>query len=106
MHVQQRSYAHSRRDHQDLWDKFWKDKHGRVVIFQVPNILLIGWAVLTVVSLFVPRGQTQETVWWLSVALLGVWSLLEISKGVNYFRKSLGVAVLLLVVASIFGVGR
>jgi hypothetical protein len=104
MHVQQRTY--SRRSEHDLWDKIWKDKHGKVVIFQMPNILLVGWAVLTIISLFVPRGQAQETFWWLSVATLGVWSLLEIWKGVNYFRKALGLVVLFMVVASIFGVGR
>lgn len=106
MHAQQRPYIQARHSQQDWWDKIWKDKRGNVVIFQKPNILLIAWAVLTVISLFVPRGSTQENIWWISVAALGLWSLLELFRGVNYFRRALGAIVLLITVASMFGVGR
>jgi hypothetical protein len=104
MHAQQRSYT--QRNHQDLWDKFWKDKDGNVVIFQMPNFILITWVVLTIISLFVPRGHVQETIWWASTITLAVWSLVEMLKGVNYFRRTLGLVVLLITIASAFGLGR
>lgn len=90
----------------DLWDKIWRDKHGKVVIYQNPNWALIGWAVVTFVSLIVPRGTAQEVLLHISQGLLAIWSLLEIFKGVNYFRRALGVLILAITIAGIFGVGR
>lgn len=85
---------------QTLWDQFWKDKHGDVVIWQMPNLFLIGWAVLTFVSLLL-TGKASDVVSWAGMVLIIIWSLLEIFKGVNYFRRVLGVVVLLLIVLSI-----
>jgi|GEM_PF-373905 len=84
-------------EHQDLWDKFWKDKNGNYVIYQRPNIWLIGWVVLTILSLFL-NGKISDYLWWAALVVLTVWSLLEIFKGVNYFRRLLGAIVLALIV--------
>lgn len=89
---------------QDLWDKFWKDKHGRVVVWQMPNVFLIGWVVLTLASLFT-NGNLATGLWWAALAVLAIWSLLEIFKGVNYLRRLLGLIVLAVIVAAIFKVG-
>jgi hypothetical protein len=89
-----------------LWDKFWRDKHGDVVIFQMPNVLLYLWAGLSLVSMFTPRGKVSDGFWWASMASLAIWSLLEIFKGVNYFRRVLGLVVLGFTVAAAFGLGR
>lgn len=88
---------HRQSEHQDLWDKFWKDKDGNIVVYQRPNIWLIGWVVLTMLSLFL-NGKASDYLWWGALALLTVWSLLEIFKGVNYLRRSLGVVVLVLII--------
>lgn len=93
-----------RRSQQDLWDKTWKDKNGKVVIYQHPNPLLIAWVVVTVLSIFI-NGKLSTVLWWLAMALLAAWSLLEIFKGVNYFRRALGAVVLLLVILAVFKVG-
>jgi hypothetical protein len=85
---------------QDLWDRTWKDRRGRVVIWQTPNAWLIGWAVLTVVSLLL-NGTLSMILSWTATGVLGIWSFLEVTKGVNYFRRALGLAVLLFVLASI-----
>jgi hypothetical protein len=97
---------HSNRSQQSLWDKIWRDRNGHVVIFQMPNVWLIAWAVLSVISLFVPRGGTQNVIWWISNIVLAVWALLELLKGVNYFRRGLGLVVLIATIMSAFGVGR
>lgn len=78
----------------DLWDKFWRDKHGNVVIWQMPNIWLIGWAVLTFISLLFSKGAIASALTWAGEASLIVWCLMEIFKGVNYFRRTLGLVVL------------
>jgi hypothetical protein len=93
-----------RRDNRDLWDRFWRDRHGRIVIYQTPNLWLIGWAVLAFISLF-SSNKLANIFWWASLILLAVWSLLEIFRGVNYFRRSFGVLVLLLIIAAALGLG-
>jgi hypothetical protein len=35
----------------DFWDKIWKNKDGDVVIWQMPNVFLIAWAIFTIVSI-------------------------------------------------------
>ena len=87
----------------DLWDKFWKDKDGNVVVYQHPNIFLIVWVALALVSLFV-KEPLSDILWHVSLGVLAVWSLLEIFKGVNYFRRLFGGVVLLLVVLAVFRV--
>ena len=94
-----------RRDRRGLWDKIWKDRGGRVVIFQMPNVPLVVWAVLSVISFLSSSNKVATVFWWLSIATLAIWSLLEIFRGVNYFRRALGVFVLLVVVGGAFGVG-
>lgn len=97
--VRQRTYHHN-----DVWDKFWKDKHGNVVVYQHPNVFLIGWLVLTLASLFT-HDKLADVLWYVALAVLAVWSLLEIFKGVNYFRRSFGAVVLLMVIMALFKVG-
>lgn len=87
---------------EDIWDRFWRDSKGRIVIWQTPNLFLIGWAVFTVLSLVFNNGSTASAACtWIAAASLLYWSYLEIFKGVNYFRRSLGVIVLVLDVISI-----
>jgi hypothetical protein len=86
---------------QDLWDKFWKDKHGDVVVYQHPNAFVIAWLVLTLVSLFT-TGKVADIFWYVALAVLTVWALLEIFKGVNYLRRVFGGFVLLLIVVAAF----
>jgi hypothetical protein len=91
-------------EHQDLWDKFWKDKDGNVVVYQRPNIWLISWVVLTLLSLFL-NGAVSSYLWWLALVSLTIWSLLEIFKGVNYLRRLLGVIVLVLTIMAALKAG-
>lgn len=77
----------------DIWDKFWRDEEGRVVIWQRPNKWLIGWAAATFISLLF-TGITADVLAWVGSAALIIWSLLEVFKGVNYFRRGLGLLVL------------
>lgn len=84
----------------DWWNKIWRDKHGRIVIWQTPNVPLIVWAILTFLSLLV-NGGLANAFYWLGSAALIIWSLLELFKGVNYFRRALGLLVLIMAVISV-----
>lgn len=97
MEVQHAAYARDRRH--NFWDKIWRDREGHIVIWQMPNVWLIAWAVVTTLSIFF-SGVVSDVFFWAGSALLVLWSLLEIFKGADHFRRLLGLAVLAYAVAS------
>jgi len=97
IHTRARYASHGR----SLWDKFWKDKSGQVVITHVPNIWLVLWIVFELVSLFSASQKFAEITSWIASGALAIWALLEIFKGVNYFRRLLGLIILILIVLSL-----
>lgn len=90
----------SRPSGRSLWSKTWRNRQGKVVIWQTPNLPLIAWAGLTILSLLV-SSRLADIFSWLGSAALIAWSLLEIFKGVNYFRRALGLLVLAMAMASL-----
>lgn len=80
--------------------RFFKDKTGRVVIYQTPNSPLLGFLLFKGLSLFWPN-QTPKTHLFFELISFGfifTWAWLEITSGVNYFRRTLGLVVLLVVI--------
>lgn len=71
----------------------------------MPNRWLIGWAVCDFASLLVPTGTTERVAWWLGTIALAIWAYLEISQGINYLRRGVGLIVMLLILSSVFNVG-
>ncbi len=91
--------AYSRDKRRSFWDRIWKDRGGKVVIWQTPNVWLITWAMFTCLSLFFTGGAGDVASWIASAALV-IWSILEVLMGADYFRRALGLAVLLYAVAT------
>ena len=83
-----------------IWNKFWKDDHGKVVIWQTPNVPLLSWAILTFISLLF-TGKTADVFSWLASASLITWCLMEIFKGSSYFRRALGLIILYYSIATV-----
>ena len=81
---------------------FFKDAQGHTVLWQWPNLPLYGWIVFRVLSAVAPTGHLKVGAEQLSTALLFTWAFLEAIKGVNYFRRLLGVIVLIALIASFF----
>lgn len=73
--------------------QFFKDKHGKIVLFQRPNLPIIGWIAFLVLSK-ITTGTVQDVTAWLSFVLLVFWALLEIIWGVSPFRRLLGIVIL------------
>ena len=82
--------------------KLFTDKNGKVVIFQPPNLPLIGWLVCMIVALLLPIGFLKNGFMNLSGAFLFLWAYQEITQGASYFRRSLGVVALLIVLSGYF----
>jgi hypothetical protein len=78
--------------------KFWEDKKGRIVIWQKPNIWLIIWFAALVLNWFAPYGIIYKTLGTISLIALVIWSVLEVLSGVNYFRRIIGLLILLILV--------
>lgn len=82
------------------FSNFFKDKQGRVVLAQTPNSPLIGWFIFTILNLL--WSKDQPTIHYLfellSFGFIFTWAWLEITDGVNYFRRALGLIVLVIVV--------
>lgn len=77
-----------------LVDWCFRDREtGRIVVAQAPNLPL--WIFLaTVVARWVlpALGTARTVVGWIGLAALGWWALDETLRGVNPWRRALGVA--------------
>ncbi len=76
--------------------RYFKDSDGKIVIWQRPNIPLIGWLAFAVAAFFIKTAPWQNLFSYLSFGFLFTWAWLEITQGKSYFRRALGVVVLLL----------
>lgn len=79
---------------------FVTDDQGRVVIAQPPNGPLIGWLVLWPASALVALPSVHNFLAFFSAAFLFTWAYLELTQGVNYFRRTLGAIVMIYMVVS------
>lgn len=80
-----------------LIDLFFRDSVGKVVIAQAPNLPIMLWMSAVVIGYFVQSGSIKETVQVTGTTALAVWALLELFQGVNYFRRTLGLMVLVFI---------
>jgi hypothetical protein len=81
---------------------FRSRENGRITIAQWPNlslwVFLIGQLVERLAS---PAGLAGGIVHWTGRAALAWWSLDEIVRGVNPFRRGLGVVILARVILGV-----
>lgn len=77
-----------------LNSRFFKDKDGKVVIYQFPNLPLLMWVGLSFINMFL-NGSFQQFLGLLSLGFGFAWSYGEARGGVNGFRKLLGYIALL-----------
>lgn len=82
-----------------LFDRTFRDSEGKIVIAQMPNLpLLAGLAAITL-QLVLPSGRFQTGADLIAFGALFTWAWQEIFAGVNYFRRVLGLVVLVGIVA-------
>ncbi len=86
---------------QSFTEKCYKDKNGKIVLAQSPNIPIIIWIIFSVLSYILPSNDMQALFAELSTLILFVWAYLELFSGVNYFRKALGFVVMLWIITNI-----
>jgi hypothetical protein len=79
-----------------FWDKFWEDENGNLVVVKRPNLPLIVFFASAIIYALWQYNDFGKFFGLVALVSLGVWALLEIFRGDNYFRRLLGVSVLLL----------
>ena len=79
-------------------DKCFKDKDGRVILIQRPNLPLIVWFIGLMASKLVSIGIVHDLASIISFGAIFTWAWLELFQGVNYFRRVLGLVVMTFVI--------
>ncbi|MDZ8223140.1 hypothetical protein [Nostoc sp. ChiVER01] len=77
-----------------LVDKTFRDDEGNIVIAQMPNLPLIVWIVTSLLTLVFTSGKINTLLDLVAYGSLFTWAWLELFQGVNYFRRALGLVVL------------
>ena len=77
-----------------LLDRTFRDRKGRIVIAQMPNLPLLVGLAATSLQLILPIGNLKTGVDLVAFGALFTWAWQEMFEGVNYFRRALGLVVL------------
>ena len=87
-----------------LFDKTFRDSNGQIVLGQAPNLPIIVWGVSSLLKLIFTTGVANTGLDAVAFGSLFTWAWLELFQGVNYFRRALGLVVLIGVIASRIGI--
>jgi len=86
-----------------MLDRLFKDKDGKIVIAQWPNWPIWGWLITRIAMRLTISSQLTNALNYVSVGFITVWALMETISGVNFFRRLLGLGIL---VFTVFGLVR
>ncbi len=84
----------------NFFDKFFRDANGEIVIGQMPNLPIIIWLLASLAKVIYPTGKINLSLDLVAASSLFIWSIGELAQGVNYFRRSLGLVVLIWLMAA------
>lgn len=88
----------SHADGDNILLNFFKNKEGKVVIGQWPNIPIIAYFTCTILSKILTQGSVHSLFTTLAFGTLFTWAWLEIFYGISYFRRTMGVIVIIFAV--------
>jgi hypothetical protein len=83
-------------------ENFFRNDQNRLVIWQRPNLPLVGWFLFLMAARNLEASFLKAGFEFLSSAMLFTWSYLEITQGDSYFRRLLGLTVMVILVGSAF----
>ncbi|MEP7204921.1 MAG: hypothetical protein ABI716_01870 [Candidatus Saccharibacteria bacterium] len=85
-----------------LIDKIFRNKQGKLVVWQAANAPLWGWGISTVLAMLIGPGKIHDGFQLLAQAFLFVWAYLELRHGDSLFRKFLGSVIFIVIIVSLF----
>jgi hypothetical protein len=83
-----------------VFDQIFRDGEGKIVLAQMPNLPLIFWTVASMLQLIFTTGKVNIGLEILSFGTIFTWAWEELFQGVNYFRRALGLLVLIILITS------
>ena len=81
-----------------LFDKVFRDREGEIVLAQMPNLPLIVWIIASLLKLIFTTGKISIGLDAIAFGSLFTWAWEELFQGVNYFRRALGLIVLVILI--------
>ena len=81
-------------------NQMFRDDEGKIVVAQLPNLPIIVWIVVTLLKMIFATGQINTGLELIAFGALFTWAWEELFQGVNYFRRGLGLIVLVSLIAS------
>jgi hypothetical protein len=81
-------------------NKVFQDSEGKTILVQLPNLTITVWAVASLLKLILTTGKINLGLDVVAFGSLFTWAWEEIFQGVNYFRRALGLLVIIGVIAS------
>lgn len=85
-----------------LFDRTFRDSEGNIVIAQPPNLPVLVGAAAALLRFVLPGGELQTVFGLVAFGALFTWAWQELFKGVNYFRRALGLIGLVSLIALTF----
>ena len=83
-----------------LFDKVFRDSEGKIILAQMPNLPLICWIIASLLKIVFTTGKINLGLDIIAFGCLFTWAWEELFQGVNYFRRVLGLLVLVGLIAS------
>lgn len=81
-------------------DWFFRTAEGKLVVAQFPNWPLWTWLGATAIESLSLSYSWHWVIGWIGTTALAWWAYLEISEGVNRFRRILGTVVIIYLLLS------
>jgi len=82
-----------------LFDRTFRDSEGKIAIAQMPNPPLLVWLVATLLQFIFTGGKIHTALDLVAFGSLFTWAWQELFQGANYFRRVLGLVVLMSTIA-------
>lgn len=83
-----------------FFNQVFRDRDGKIVIAQMPNLPIIVWAVASILKIIFSTGRLNIGLELIAFGSLFTWAWEELFQGVNYFRRTLGLIVLVGLITS------
>jgi hypothetical protein len=86
-----------------FFDQIFHDSTGKIALVQMPNLLILVWIGATLLKMVFTVDRINLLLDTVAFGALFAWAWQELFQGANYFRKGLGLLVLVGIILS--GIG-
>lgn len=96
MDIDRGVYSDNMKDKRNtIFEKTFNDKNNNLKLVEMPNLPVITWVVATILGKFIESGTFSNVLDVIGFGALFTFAWMEIDTGANYFRKALGLVVMI-----------